>query len=145
MNSNLEMLAQHLSGAEFACVEGGGYEAATQVRNDVRFLGENQAPHKSYLCNSFSLQMIGDFALMSKMPADISEVPADALNCIGHEDTAAIIGGMLKRELHANRVPVSLEPGDVAFVFQVTGGRLPEGATTIPEGMSIKLFKVLVR
>ena len=41
-----------------------------------------------------------------------------------------------------NRINVHLLPGDVIIVCQVMGGRLPEGATILPEGITLKWIKV---
>ena len=99
----------------------------------------------AFLGNAFSLQMLKAF------PADISvaevaptEVPADAVSVIGHPDTAAVVAGILGRDIPANRVSIALEAGDVLYVAQLMGGRLPEGATTLPEGFSLKFLKVEV-
>lgn len=63
--------------------------------------------------------------------------------CIGHADTAAIVGRLVGRPgLKANRESVTLEPGDVVYIAQLMGGRLPEGATTLPEGFEIVWYEV---
>ena len=41
-----------------------------------------------------------------------------------------------------NRISVNLGNNDVLLVAQLSGGRLPEGATTIPDGMSIQFWVV---
>lgn len=65
--------------------------------------------------------------------------PLDTLvSAVGHPDTAAVLG------VQPNRINVSLNKGDVAYVAQLVGGRLPEGATTLPEGFKFKYFKVTV-
>lgn len=102
-----------------------------------------------YLCNAFSLQM-----LQGAEAADISVLRMDGAPClgegvrccIGHADTAAIVGRLVGRPgLKANRESVTLQPGDVVFVAQLTGGRLPEGATTLPEGFEIAWYEVTYR
>lgn len=55
---------------------------------------------------------------------------------VGHADTAAVLG------VECNRTNLSLQPGDVLYVAQLMGGRLPEGATTLPDGYSFKFFRV---
>ena len=62
--------------------------------------------------------------------------------CIGHVDTAAIVGNQLGLELAANRETVNLAPHGVMLVAQYTGPRLPEGSTTLPEGASINYWIV---
>jgi hypothetical protein len=89
-----------------------------------------------YLLNAFSLQMV-------ETPANIKitqveNLPEGLTSAIGHADTAAILG------VDMNRVNVSLKEGDVAYVAQLQGGRLPEGSTSLPEGFSFKFIKVEV-
>jgi hypothetical protein len=60
------------------------------------------------------------------------------ISAVGHEDTARVLG------VECNRFNVTLKKGDTAFVAQLQGGRLPEGATTLPENFSFKFFKVEV-
>ena len=65
--------------------------------------------------------------------------PLDTLvSAIGHQDTANVLG------VQMNRVNVSLASGDVAYVAQLVGGRLPEGSTTLPDGFMFKFVKVTV-
>jgi hypothetical protein len=80
---------------------------------------------------------------MVKTPcvAKITEVesfPAEAESCVGHPDTAKVLG------VSCNRANIALETGDVLYVAQLVGGRLPEGATTLPEGFTFKFLKVEV-
>lgn len=58
------------------------------------------------------------------------------VSVIGHEDTAKVL------EVAYNRTSISLQPGDVLYVAQLVGGRLPEGSTTLPEGFKFEFFKV---
>ena len=62
--------------------------------------------------------------------------------CIGHVDTAQLVGNQLGLELAANRETVSLAPHGVMLVAQYTGPRLPEGTSTLPEGASISYWLV---
>lgn len=57
---------------------------------------------------------------------------------VGHEDTAAILSEALGRIVEKNRDNLTLEIGDQLLVAQYSGPRLPEGATTLPEGASIR-------
>jgi hypothetical protein len=61
---------------------------------------------------------------------------------IGHIDTAKIISGMLGVELPMNRKNVKLAQGEKMIVAQYSGPRLPEGATTLPEGAKIEFVLV---
>ena len=99
-----------------------------------------------YLSNAFSLQMLNLDAptTVSVTPITPDEVPASAESCIGHADTAAVVSNILGREVPMNRANVKLNAGDILYVAQLSGGRLPEGATTLPEGFSLKFLKVEV-
>lgn len=98
-----------------------------------------------YLANAFSLQMLpADGALILAAPAVSSEVPQDAMSVIGHPDTANVVSGILGFEVKCNRISVHLEKGDILYVAQYTGPRLPEGATTLPEGAKLSFWKVAI-
>lgn len=90
-----------------------------------------------FLLNAFSLQMLTTFPCGVTFE-EVESLPEGLTSAIGHADTAAVLG------VPMNRVNVSLNPGDVAYVAQLQGGRLPEGATTLPEGFSFKFIKVVV-
>lgn len=117
-----------------------------------------------YIGNAFSLQMVQDTAVLEVEPccADTvkSAIYKDLTNtvyCIGHADTARMAAKSLNETKTANdwiefteeqmfrRVNVSLKSGDVLYVLQVIGGRLPEGCTELPEGVQLQWRKVTVR
>ena len=92
----------------------------------------------NYLLNAFSLQMLSE----SNVDLEVREVktlPENLTSAVGHQDTANVLG------VQYNRMNVVLNRGDVAYVAQLTGGRLPEGATTLPEGFTFRYFRVTVR
>lgn len=90
----------------------------------------------NYLLNAFSLQMID---LPSKVSfEEVENLPEGLTSAIGHQDTANVLG------VPMNRVNVHLAKGDIAYVAQLQGGRLPEGSTTLPDGFSFKFVKVTV-
>ena len=91
---------------------------------------------KVFLLNAFSLQMLKGNATVKF--TEVSELPEGLTSAIGHADTARVLG------VPMNRVNVTLQKGNVAYVAQLQGGRLPEGSTTLPEGFSFKFFKVEV-
>ena len=94
---------------------------------------------KTYLSNAFSLQMIDAPAIISVIElttAEFESIKTSATSCVGHPDTAAVLG------VACNRISVKLEQGDTLIVAQLVGGRLPEGATTLPDGFSFKFLKV---
>lgn len=89
-----------------------------------------------YLLNAFSLQMINFPAVVNF--EEIDSLPDGLTSAIGHADTAAILG------VPMNRINVKLSKGDIAYVAQLQGGRLPEGSTKLPDGFSFKFIKVTV-
>ena len=95
--------------------------------------------------NAFALQMLDltDQQTVRVTPVTIGEVAAAPFqSVVGHADTAAVLSGMLGREVRFNRTSIHLGRGDVLYVAQVTGGRLPEGATTLPQGFKLAFVKV---
>lgn len=123
---------------------------------------------KVYIANAFSLSMLSREA-QDGTPLGYTPTTADApttariprpcydpkaviaswegvaqiVSAVGHADTATLLGQELEREVPANRVSISLEPGDVLLVGQYVGPRLPEGATTLPEGATIEWWVVV--
>ena len=120
---------------------------------------------KVFLLNAFSLQMLEGDATVRFTEVSYAEVflrghyeerpfndeggiptdngtemfwESDLISAVGHRDTARVLG------VEMNRVDVTLKKGDVAFVAQLQGGRLPEGSITLPEGFDFKYIKVEV-
>lgn len=103
-----------------------------------------------YLSNAFSLQMLDmDVAhTVQAAPVTAAET-AEALrggftSAIGHADTARVVSGLLGLDVPASRANIHLTAADILYVAQVTGGRLPEGATTLPPGMTLAFVRVTV-
>lgn len=71
---------------------------------------------------------------------------AEIFSAVGHADTAGLFSALLGREITVNRVSVKLPGGPDSGVFaligQLQGPRLPEGATTLPEGATIAWWLV---
>ena len=123
-----------------------------------------------YLSNAFSLQMQGEGTecitteisvedakdqLNPIMSGDMErkskywgtgEVMFPAKSVIGHGDICTMINNELglcgNTEYKPNRESVQLAVGDILLVGQYSGGRLPEGATELPEGAEVKWFRV---
>lgn len=99
------------------------------------------------ILNAFSVNMLATF------PADVvieelSLGQARGLaiggeSCVGHADTAAVFSAVLGCPVAFNRATVTLE-GD-ALLGQYSGPRLPEGATALPAGATIRWFRVGLR
>lgn len=104
--------------------------------------------NKIFLGNAFSLQML-DCNVQHNItvcPASIEDVKkTDFESVIGHQDTAAVVSNLLGKEASCHRASIHLDAGDILYVAQVTGGRLPEGATTLPEGFNLSWLKVTVK
>lgn len=106
------------------------------------------------LANAFSVQMLNLSDLIWETPVtftllsldDAKEILSNGFtSAIGHADTAQVVSGLLGMDVPANRISISLESGkDTLIIAQIMGGRLPEGATTIPDGMRIDFIKVEV-
>lgn len=105
--------------------------------NSSSFASTTSAAKNAFLMNAFSLQMIKDFPTEVRF-TEVNSLPQGLTSAIGHQDTANVLG------VPMNRINVSLNKGDVAYVAQLQGGRLPEGSTTLPEGFSFKFIKVEV-
>lgn len=101
-----------------------------------------------FLLNAFSLNMIvgnADIAVREITKDVAASLAADCTSAVGHADTAAVFSNVLGVEIPCNRVTVALKEGDVALVGQYSGPRLAEGATTLPEGATIKWVVVAVK
>ena len=97
------------------------------------------------LSNAFSIQMLENFpANVHVEQIEASNIPTDVISCIGHADTANVLSDMLGFNIPCNRQSVTIDKNTILYVAQVVGGRLPEGATTLPDGYNIKFFKVSV-
>jgi len=97
-----------------------------------------------YLANAFSLQMIApdpvaNVRITRSNPGAVRAILSEGwyTSAVGHADTAAVFEALLGTEVVAQRVNVALTSEDLLIVGQITGGRLPEGAHTLPEGAHI--------
>ena len=97
-----------------------------------------------FLGNAFSLGMLSaDVVDKVRIKCiESSDVPVDAKSCVGHADTARLFSKYLNREIKNQRITVTLNQGDSLFVGQLNGPRMPEGATELPEGASLRWFVV---
>ena len=111
-------------------------------------------PHVLYVGNAFSLSMLdkhgqsrsplylGSAAAAKERIANWQEYGAEIVSCVGHADVAAIFCQLLGRYIPVNRVSVKLDDHSCILVGQYSGPRLPEGATTLPEGATIEWWIV---
>ena len=99
----------------------------------------------TYIANAFSISMLGDIDQASIQIQKINKndfyktiKTNNAVSCVGHKDTAQVLG------VDFNRTNINLKQGDVLLVAQLNGGRLPEGATTLPDGFSFTYYKIQI-
>lgn len=98
----------------------------------------------TYITNAFSINMISSLDQAKIKFTKVMAVPSLVVSAIGHPDTAAVVSADLGLTLPVNRVNITLIPGDVIYVAQYIGPRLPEGAKLLPEGAKIEYYKVEV-
>lgn len=101
-----------------------------------------------FILNAFSLNMISgnaDIIVREVTQAVAASLAADCTSAVGHADTAAVFSSVLGVTVPCNRATVALKEGDKALVGQYIGPRLPEGATSLPEGAAIKWLVVEVK
>lgn len=95
---------------------------------------------EKYIANAFSLQMLAELPASIHVEKCSKEeaLSEDNYSVVGHPDTARVLG------VAFNRVSVKVMKGDIVYVAQVVGGRLPEGCTELPEGFSMVFLKVTI-
>jgi len=102
--------------------------------------------------NSLSLQM---FKGLDCYSLDIEKIDTEEVitllsteqyvSYIGHKNFALVLSDILGNYVPFNRDFALYENGDTFIVAQLIGGRLPEGATTLPSMYSVEFFKVTVK
>jgi len=92
----------------------------------------------NYLSNAFSLQMLKSTNAIIETN-EVSNFPDNCISAIGHQDTANLLG------VSMNRISLSLDESDSLYVAQLMGGRLPEGATKLPDGFNFKIIQITVK
>lgn len=63
----------------------------------------------------------------------------ETINGMGHESTSQMLGE------HSYRRSLSLKKGDILYIPQYRGPRLPEGETKLPEGALLVPIKVIIK
>ena len=103
------------------------------------------------LCNAFSLNMLApDMSGLNFSVARVTVEHARAAislgftSAVGHAETADVFASVLGVPVPHARVNVVLRPEAELLVGQYVGVRLPEGATSLPEGARIDWFVVVV-
>lgn len=97
---------------------------------------------KIYLMSSFSFQALSEMLENNENVTVRVEVvdkfPEGLISAVGHKDTAEILG------VEMNRIDTKLKRGDIAYVAQYMGGRLPEGCINLPQNSKFKYLKIRV-
>lgn len=101
------------------------------------------------IANAFSLNMLADADFTVKVRTMTLDEVKHTLSegcesCVGHAETAAVISNLVGLSVPTNRATVRLERGDEMIVAQYIGPRLQEGATTLPQGATIKFFHLVI-
>lgn len=124
---------------------------------DVGGFCEQPASRRLFVLNAFSLSMLQADSLWTDSRLAIRHLSDDEarkllevcteakyriVSGVGHADTARIFSGILGTEVPMNRVSIDFGGGDLLLVGQYNGPRLPEGATELPEGASIRWLTV---
>ena len=99
-----------------------------------------------YILNAFSANMLASFPVS----VDFEEISLEraktlalgTISAVGHADTAAVFSSVLGVSVPVNKATVALKAGERALLGQYSGPRLPEGATSLPEGAAIKWLLV---
>lgn len=101
-----------------------------------------------FICNAFSLNMLAaltaNIRCVEISAAQAAEIADGVPSAVGHADTASVFSSVLGTPVSMARVTVSLNAGDSVLVGQYSGPRLPEGATVLPEGASIRWVIVTI-
>jgi len=106
-----------------------------------------------YICNAISLGMlpigVGTATIRVREVADpAAYLTAEwrlgpVVSAVGHYDTAALFSALLGHPVEPARVTLQFSGDDAYLVGQLAGPRLPEGATTLPAGASIRWMLVV--
>ena len=105
------------------------------------------------IANAFSLNMLDlevgvtDLQICPASPDVIRqeiEEEGGFTSVVGHADTAAVFSSLLGLDVPCNRATFHLEEGVTLFVGQYKGPRLPEGATSLPEGATVEWAMVVI-
>ena len=105
------------------------------------------------IANAFSLNMLTlgvgatDLQVCRVPPEYIRgeiEEAGDFTSIVGHADTSAVFSSQLGLDIPCNRATFKLEEDHILFVGQYKGPRLPEGATSLPEGAKVEWAMVTI-
>lgn len=92
-------------------------------------LSSSMLPDDSYLITTTGVDYICSLVKMNGGVFD---------SAVGHSDTAAVFSELLGFHVPHKRQSISLKNGDIVIIGELSGPRLPEGATQLPPNTSIK-------
>jgi hypothetical protein len=106
-----------------------------------------------YLMNAFSIGCLDfvnetqDAILTIEIIPEASffEDAKDAISRIGHADTAELLSAMAGYPIKMERQSTSLVPGDIIYVAQYNGPRLPEEAKSLPDGAKFRFYIITIK
>ncbi len=101
---------------------------------------------RSYFANAFALSMFDVFGhcgiTVNVRSVQSADLPEEMISVVGHQNTAELLSGVLGRQVGFCRCTLQLSEYDTLYVAQYVGPRLPEGATSLPEGAGFQLYRV---
>lgn len=102
---------------------------------------------KILITNAFSLNMLKSFAANITteeltVPQAKEALAGDFESGMGH--STELVSNILGMTIPMNRSNNKIQDGFSILVAQYVGPRLPEGATELPEGATLKFIKVTV-
>jgi hypothetical protein len=110
----------------------------------------NNTSSNKHICNSFSVNMIKSFPVnITIKEININHAKKLMKNggyfsAVGHQSTAELLSTILEVPIKTNRITLALDRNDEILLAQYYGERLPEGATILPEGSTIRWFLVKI-
>ena len=100
------------------------------------------------LVNAFSFNMVpaelsaGTIRFHQVTTQEASDAFAGGRSAVGHAPTADLFASILGREVACARETISLVPGQSLILGQYVGPRLPEGATSLPAGATVRWYLI---
>ena len=96
-----------------------------------------------YVSNAFSLNMLeyhSSKLVITQISKKVFEKPlqGEYTSAVGHEQIAELLN------VPYNRITLKVKKGDVLYVAQYSGPRLPEGATELPDGATIIYYHIVL-
>lgn len=97
-----------------------------------------------YLSNAFSQRMLDKLKWTAVLygPATAEEIAeTNFVSVVGHRDTASLLSNILGKEVEFNRASIEFHEGDILYIAQLDGERLPEGCTELPKDTKLSFMK----